>query len=709
MLHKRTCTICEALCGIIVEHDGARVTAIRGNPDDVFSRGHICPKAVALQDLHEDPDRLRTPVRRVGDTWQPISWEEAVEEVATRLHQTQTRYGRHAVGVYAGNPNAHSHSSLLAGIAFHTTLRSRTKFSATSVDQLPHMYAALQMFGHQLMMPVPDLDRTHRLVVLGANPLVSNGSIMTTGGVGRRLADMQARGGKLVVIDPRRTETADKADEFHYLRPGTDALLELAVIHTLFEEGLVADGVWRTWTDGVDEVRRIAEPFAPERVAEATGMAADTIRQLARGQASAPSAVWYARFGACVQEFGGLAAWAGVVINVLTGNLDRPGGMMFATPAVDLLGVAARAGHKGHAAIWKSRVAGLPEFGGELPVAALADEMLTPGDGQMKAMLVIAGNPVLSTPDGARVAQGLAGLEFVAALDMYVTATSRHAHIIIPPPSQLERDDFPLVFSALAVRNHARYCGPTFAPPANLHDDGDTLLAIAARIEKLRGRHARALGLATFRKTGFDPVVDVGLRAGPYGWRSSHKLSLRKLKAAPDGIDLGPLESRLPGALHTAGRRVQLAPAPLVADVERLRASIDRPVPPLVLIGRRQLRSNNSWMHNAPRLVRGKSRCTLLVHPADAAAAGIASGERARLRSRVGTLEAVTEVTDTIMPGVVSLPHGWGHDRHGAKLGVASAIDQASLNDVTDASLVDALTGTSALSGVPVTLERAVS
>jgi anaerobic selenocysteine-containing dehydrogenase len=711
MIHKRTCNICEALCGVLVEHDGNEVLGIRGNPDDVLSRGHICPKAVALQDLHNDPDRLRQPMRRVGDEWVPVAWEEAIEEVATRFHEIQAAHGKNAVAVYAGNPNAHNYANLLGALSFHEVLKSRNRFSATSVDQLPHMFAALKMFGHQLMLPIPDIRRTHHMVLLGANPAVSNGSLMTAPGVMGDLKAIQERGGKVVVIDPRRTRTAKAANEHHFVRPGTDALLLASMVNTLFTDDLVDEGAWRSYTRGLEELRAFVAGFAPEGVASIVGINADEIRRIARELAAAPSAVFYSRFGACTQEFGGVNAWLTIAINLLTGNLDREGGMMFTHPAIDLPKIASRAGQQGHFGIWKSRISGLPEFGGELPVATLAEEMETPGDGQIKAMICIAGNPVLSTPNGDQLAKAIDGLEFVVALDMFITATSSRADLIIPPLSPLERDHYGLAFHAIAVHNTTKYSERLFTPDAEARDDWQTLIAIAAALNRKQStgftRLKTGLTLRALQHHGPARILDLLLRTGPYGAFKLRgpRLSLAKLRAEKDGVDLGPLRPVFPGRLFTKDSKLNAAPAILVSDLERLEsfaiAQADSPGG-LLLIGRRQLRSNNTWMHNNERLVKGPPRCTLLMNPADAADRGVSNGERVDVRTKAGAVAALLEFDDGIMPGVVSLPHGWGHQAKGAQMRIANATEGPSANDLTIASGVDALTGTSILNGVPV-------
>ena len=705
--HYRTCTLCEAMCGLVLEAEAGRVVSIRGDRDDPFSRGHICPKGVALGDVHADPDRLRQPLRRTPGGWRAVPWDEALDEAAERLSAVQREHGRDAVAVYQGNPTVHNYGSLLYAPGFVRALGTRNRFSATSVDQLPHHVAAYFMFGHYLLLPIPDLDRTGFFLVLGANPAVSNGSLMSAPDAAGRIRAVRARGGRVVVVDPRRSETAALADRHHFIRPGTDALLLLALLHVVFVEGLEKPGRLADRTLGLDAVRALASEMPPERAAPATGIAAEEIRALAREFAAAPSAVAYGRCGVSTQEFGALAHWLINTLNLVTGNLDRPGGAMFTHPAVDVL----KRSRRGSYGRWKSRVRGLPEFSGELPVAALAEEILTPGPGQVRALVTSAGNPVLSTPNGAQLDRALAGLDFMVSVDFYLNETTRHAHLILPPTSPLEHDHYDLAFYLLSVRDAAKYSPAVFpAPPGALHD-WQIFLGLQRRLE--RGVKAR-LAHAALGRLKPHGLLDLALRTGPYGAGFvpfARGLSLRRLRRNPHGVDLGPLRPSLPERLATKDGKIHAAPGPLLEDVARLRARLldgggeaDGGFD-LLLIGRRQLRSNNSWMHNYPRLMKGRDRCTLLLHPADAAARGIADGARVRLGSSAGSVEVAAELSDEVMPGVVSLPHGFGHARPGVRLGVAAAHPGASANDVTDELRLDALGGNAALNGVPVRVE----
>jgi len=697
-LHYRTCNLCEAMCGIEIELAGDSIVAIRGDEEDPFSRGHICPKAVALQDLHSDPDRLRRPIKRVGSGWQEIGWDEAFDLVASGLNEVRDKNGADAVGLYLGNPNVHNLGSMLFNSTLRSALGTRNAYSATSVDQLPHHVAARHMFGHYFLLPIPDVDRTDFILILGANPVASNGSLMTAPGIARRLKAIRERGGQVVVVDPRKTETAVVADRHFFIPPGRDALFLAALVHTLFDEGLVAPGRLSEFTANNQALRDAVAAFPAERVAPRVRIPAGEIRQLGRDFAAARSAVCYGRMGVSTQAFGGLCQWLINALNILTGNLDREGGAMFPTPAFDIV-TSNRTGRFGR---WQSRVRGLPEFTGELPASVLAEEMLTEGEGQIRALLTVAGNPVLSTPNGRALDRAMEGLDFFAAIDIFINETTRHADVILPPTTGLECQHYDVVFHTLAVRNTAKYSEALFEPGEGALHDWQIYRELASRLAT-----AERPWDPTDPKNLATPAqaLDYGLRAGPYGGKG---LSLELLKEAPHGIDLGALESRLPERLCTEDRSIDLAPATFIADLARLEESFgpdeDGEID-LLLIGRRDLRSNNSWMHNSLRLVRGQDRCTLKIHPDDATARGVANGQRVAVSSRAGRIELPTEITDTMMPGVVSIPHGWGHDRPGVELTIARAHPGASINDLTDELSVDSLTGNAALNGVPVTVE----
>lgn len=713
-VHYRNCNLCEAICGIEITASAGQHLNIRGDKDDPFSRGYICPKAVALQDFHYDKDRLRHPVRRTSNGWKRISWNEAFDEVTQNLKHIRAHHGRNSIATYLGNPTVHNSGALLFAPGFLRSLHTRNKFSATSVDQLAHHLASFLMFGHQLLLPVPDVDRTKFFLILGANPAVSNGSMMTAPGMNRRLEEIRKRGGKVVLIDPRHNETARFADRHIFIRPGTDVLLLLALLHVVFEEQLTHLDHLASFTKGVETVASLVTEFPPERVAQITGIDSNQIRGLAREFAAAESAVCYGRIGLSTQEFGGVCQWLINVLNIVTGNLDRPGSAMFTLPAFDPLSAPQSLAPRGSFARWHSRVRKLPEFSGELPVAALAEEILTEGAGQVKAFVTLAGNPVLSTPNGRELDRALASLEFMVSIDCYINETTRHAHIILPPSSPLERGHYDIAFHVLAVRNTTKFSPPLFERSAETRHDWEILFELESRMKHdgIFGSVKRKLSKQFLTP---ERILDLGLRFGPYGARLnpfSKGLTLRKVRKAVHGIDLGPMTPCLPDRLKTPDKQIDLAPDVFVKDVERVKTKFLNEAAydsngHLLLIGRRQLRSNNSWMHNSERLVKGnpaKPACSVLMHPTDAANRDLLDGQKVVVRSNVGSIVLPVEISEEIMRGVVSIPHGWGHDRDGNQQAVAQQHAGASINDLTDPQAVDALCGTAAFNGTAVTV-----
>ena len=727
----RTCPLCEATCGLQIKLRGDDVLSIRGDRQDVFSHGFICPKGYALKELHSDPDRVRTPLIKGADgTHRPARWDEAFDLIAQRLGPLMAR-DRNSVAVYLGNPGAHNLDGILYNRVMLRALGTRNVYSASTVDQYPKQMASALMFGTSFTVPIPDVDRTDHLLMLGANPLQSNGSLMTAPDIRGRLRALRARGGTLVVIDPRRTRTAEEADEHHFIRPGSDALLLFALVHVLFDEELATpEDRLLPFTDGLDEIRGLAEPFSPESVSAACGIGAGEIRRMARELAAAPRAAVYGRIGTCTQAFGTVASWLVDVLNFLTGNLDREGGAMFPRAAA---GQANAAGEPGRGrgirfGRWQSRVRGLNEIFGELPVVCLAEEIDTPGEGQVRALITVAGNPVVSTPNAGRLDQALTDLDFMVSVDIYINETTRHADVILPGPSPLRHGHYDLALYMFAVRNVAHYSPPVLPPEPELPDEWITLLRLTgvaagagpdvdvAALDEQVARAAVERELATPRsplagrstdevmdllapRVGPERLLDLMLRAGPY------ELTLDDLENEPHGVDLGPLEPRLPDALRTASGKIELAPEAVVADVGRLRSAMDAPVNGgVVLVGRRQLRSNNSWMHNLDVLVKGKPRCTLHVHPDDAERFRLVDGQPAELRSRTGSVVAQVELTDAIMRGVVSLPHGWGHDVPGTVQQVASEHPGTNSNILADELLIDEVSGNAVLNGIPVEL-----
>ncbi len=686
-VHYRTCNLCEAICGIEIKHEEGKVLSIAGDKNDPFSRGHICPKAVALKDIDEDANRLKFPVKRTESGWQQISWDDAFSEIASKINETQTLYGRNAVAVYQGNPSVHNLGTMLYGRELVKSLKTKNNFSATSVDQLPHHFAGWAMFGHPLLIPIPDIDHTDYFLILGANPLASNGSLMTAPDVMKRLEAVKQRG-KVVVLDPHKTETARKASEHFFIKPSSDVYFLLAIVHTLFSENLVRMGRLAEFTDGVEALREVSKDYAPERVENLTGILASEIKRIAVEFATAKSAVCYGRIGVSIQKFGSLCHWLINSINILTGNFDRQGGAMFTLPAFDLLAMA-----KGDNLFnrWQSRVRKLPEFIGELPVATLAEEILTTGDGQIKALITSCGNPVLSTPNGTQLDEALEALDFMVSIDIYINETTRHADIILPSATSLESSHYDVIFNTFAVRNVAKYSPPLFQKADGAKYDWEILQELAHR---LSGRDE------PLKLEAPEVKLDFGLRYGRY------KLTLDELRAQPHGVDLGELKECLPARLLAENKRINLAPALLVKDLERLKMEETTSEDfPFILIGRRHLRDNNSWLHNSERLMKGKNRCTLLINSVDAEKLNVLDEQVVKVSSRVGAIELPCEVTENIGRGVVSIPHGYGHGRTGVHLDTATKYSGVSINDLTDDRVVDELTGNAAFSNVRVRLE----
>ncbi len=695
VIHFRTCNLCEAMCGLEIKVEEGIVTKIEGDKNDPFSRGHICPKAVALKDIYEDPNRLKFPVKRTENGWQQISWEAAFDEVVSKIKEIQAKYGNNAVAMYQGNPSIHNLGTTMNSPLFAKSLRTKNMFSATSADQLPHHFAAWQMFGHPMLMPIPDIDFTDFMLIIGGNPIASNGSIMSVPDVANRLKAIQKRGGKVVVIDPRFTETAAKADQHFFIRPGTDAFLLLAIIQTLFAENLVNLGHLTDFTDGMEALKEISAEFTPEKVEKQTGISASSIRQLTYEFVQAKSAVCYGRVGVSVQTFGSIAQWLINAINVLTGNLDRTGGAMFTAPAVDFL---ARAKTDNRFNRWQSRVRGLPEFLGELPVATLAEEILTEGESQIRCLITSCGNPILSTPNGGQLDKAFESLEYMVAIDIYINESTQHADIILPPATGLEVPHYDMTFHVLAVRNSAKFSEALFPKTDGTKYDWEIYQELAYRMAHPVSSNEGFVAEAPEVK------LDLGLQFGPYG------LSLQKLRENPHGIDLGPLKSCLPNRLFTPEKRINIAPEILVKDIERLRKSLKNSGLgggfEYLLIGRRHLRDNNSWMHNSERLVKGRNRCTLMMHSEDAKSLNLEGNSQVKVTSRVGSVELPVEITDQMMRGVVSMPHGYGHARKGVKLDVAMQHAGVSINDLTDELVLDELTGNAAFNNVAVKVEK---
>ncbi|HEV8182746.1 MAG TPA: molybdopterin-dependent oxidoreductase [Candidatus Angelobacter sp.] len=735
-IHHRICPFCEACCGLEITVAEGRVKRIRGHAADVFSGGYLCPKGVALKDLHEDPDRLRKPLIKRDGRFVEATWDEAFAEIERRLLPIIASHGADSVALTLGNPVVHKAALLLYAPRLGRALGSKNVFSASTLDQMPKHLSCGLLFGEFLSIPVPDIERTDLLLMLGANPMVSNGSLWTVPNFRDKAKALRARGGKLVVVDPRRTETAKVADEHVFIRPSGDVFFLLGMVHTLFAEKLVHLGRLAERVAGVEVLERAVAAFSPEQVSSRCGIPTETIRRLARSLAAAKRAVVYGRVGTCTQEYGTLCNWLVDVLNILTGHFDEPGGAMFPRAAALQANTMGKPG-SGKGVVTgrrKSRVSGAPEVLGEFPMSCLAEEIQTPGEGQVKALITVSSNPALSSPNGERLAAAMEQLEFMVSLDIYLNETSRHADVVLSGTSPLEDLHYDVAFSQLSYRNHARYSHPVFQPEAGHPfqpeaghpEEWQVLLRLIGIVQgkgagadlgsiddellmndlrRTTGPHADQIFKALSHRRGVERLLDLGLRSGPYGDQFGTKpdgLNLDKVKAAEGGIDLGALTPRVPEVLRTPSGKIELAPPMLVDDLRRVASDLERPAPELVIIGRRQLHGNNSWMHNLPVLAKGAAQCTALVNPADAARLGLEDGGRARIAHDGRMIEAEVEISDEMMPGVISLPHGWGHDQPGSQLNVAAANPGGNLNALMDENRRDPLSGNAVLSGVEV-------
>jgi len=691
--HYRNCNICEAMCGVEIKHQDKKILSIKGDKQDPFSKGHICPKATALQDFYEDKDRLKSPIKRTENGWVELTWEEAYTEIAQQFNSIQSNYGKNALGVYLGNPNAHNVGNALFLKPFMKSLGTINRFSSASTDQMPHHVASNYMLGNGMLIPVPDIDRTDFMLIIGGNPVVSNGSMMTAPGVVQRIKGIQQRGGKVVVVDPKRTKTAKIANQHLFIRPEKDALLLLSMIYCVFESKQVNLRHLSPLIDNVEQLEAIAKNYSPEDVSEYVGIKSDDIRTLTSDMLSADSAVCYSRMGASTQTFGGLCQWLTNVLNIITGNFDREGGAMFPLPAFNLLRQKTR-GIPSTFGRHTSRVRKLPFFNGEFPVATLAEEILTEGEGQIKAMITIAGNPVLSTPSGQHLAKAFDQLDYMVSVDIYLNETTKHANIILPATSGVENSHFDIFFNSFSVRNTAKYSAPLFEKDESQKSDWEILRDLSAHITNTP-------------VTPYTPemILDMELKNGPYGEQG---MSLQTLMDNPHGVDLGPLQTSLSERLLTADGKINLMPQLYIDDLPRLNAVMNQSAKnsdyPFELIGRRLVKSHNTWTQNSARLIKGRDQCTLEIHPEDAKALGITEGQSLKVSSTVGEIQINATITTDIHQGVVCMPQGWGHNQKGTQMNVAATQPGVSINDLTDANRVDLLTGNAALNGTPVAI-----
>ena len=713
--HYRVCNLCEAMCGLEIEHDGKQVISVKGDKKDPFSKGSLCPKGALIHKIHEDPNRLKTPLLKKADGgWEEIAWTKAFDIIGEKINAIKEKHGKDAVGLYLGNPTVHNFGMMLFSGELRRSLETKNVFSPTTMDQLPHHFIGYQLFGHAFNMPIPDVDRTDYFIMFGANPIASNGSIMSGCGPVEKIKAIQNRGGKVLLFDPRATETSRVVDEHHFIRPSTDVYFLLGMLHLIQKHNWIQLGDLEKHISGLEKIKDIAVEFTPEKVAALTGVPAETLLRITKEYALQDRAVMYGRMGMSTQEHGGLCHWLTSVLNILTGHFDRAGGAMFPKPAVD---IKRQKGWHLSDGRWHSRVRKLPEFDGELPVSVMAEEMLTEGAGQIKGLITFAGNPVLATPNGKRLETALPKLDFMVSIDIFMNETTKHADIILPPPSHLEIDHYDLIFNHFAVSNNAKFSARLFEPKEGQLYDWQIVKALIKRFSKASNYKI------SFPFRYFNPkqLLNLSLMLGPYGKLSSparwfNGLSLKKLIASKHGINFGAMQPRIPEVLNTKDGKIQIAAPVFLAGLKKVKASLNEPqkqrqVHEFKLIGRRHLRSNNSWMHNVEELIRGKNRCTVMINTNDAAALALADGELVMVKSATGEIEIPVEITDSMMTGVVSIPHGFGHNKKGTRLDVASAGHHAgvSVNDITDHNRLDEVTGNAAFSGQSISIQKLTS
>ena len=692
-IHYRTCNLCEAMCGLKITYKEKKVISIVGDKKDPLSKGYICPKSQALKDLYEDSDRLKTPIKRTENGWKNISWTEAFDEVENQIKKIQEEYGNNAVATYQGNPNVHNVGSMLYGGPFLKSLKTKQKYSATSADQLPHHIASLKMFGHQMLIPIPDIERTDYLLILGANPGASNGSLLTAPGFSQKIKNIQKRGGEVINIDPRYTETSKISSNHFFINPGKDALLLLSLLYVIFEQGIDEKTHLSSHLKGLEEIKEIIKKYPPQKTAAIIGIDSLEIQKIAKNFMNSKTAVCYGRMGVSTQEYGGLCQWLINVLNIVTNNMDKAGGAMFTEAAIDLVFMTGMQGKVGNFDRYRSRVHDLPEYSGELPVATLADEMIVEGEGQIKMLICTAGNPVLSTPNGKKLEKALEGLDFMVSIDIYLNETSKYANIILPTTNGLETLHYDLVFHQLAIRNTAKLSEVLFEKDENQKHDWQILNELTERI--------------TGKKNPLTPemMLDNMFKFSSY---KAANLSVKKLKENPSGIDLGALQPLLTKRIFTQDKKINISPKFFIDDLKRLDKELfntngeDKTNYPFALIGRRHLRNNNSWMHNSKLLMKGKNRCTVLMCPKDANNLSITNHQKIRIASNVGSIELPVEISDEMKEGVLSIPHGFGHNRQGTKIKLAEENAGESINDLTDDYNIDKLTGNVNFSGTRV-------
>jgi formate dehydrogenase len=706
------CRICEPLCGLRVTVEDGKVARIRPDPDHPLSAGFACPKGIAMTDVQNDPDRVLHPLRRRDGGFERVSWDEALDEIGTRLGRILDERSGPALGWYMGNPGAFSYSHPLWVKALLDAVGSPHWYTASSQDVSNRFAASAFLYGSPFLLPIPDLARTDLLLMVGANPLVSHGSVMSAPRVKDQLHAITERGGRVVVVDPRRSETA-RAFEHLAVNPDSDAWLLLSLLHVIFAGGLEDALAIERQASGTEALRALAAKHPPEVTEERTGVPAARVRELARDLARAEHAAVYGRTGSCLGRNGTLVSYLLDALNVVTGNLDREGGAMFGNPPIAFDKVADRIGAGTYGKV-RSRIGGFPEVLGALPASLMAKEIRAPGEGQLRALFVSAGNPVLSVPNGDELEAAMRELDLFVSIDLYVTETNREADFVLPATTFLEREDFPLPFLPLFTTPFVQWTDPLVEPAGEARQEWEVIEQIAKRVgvvpsSSRLGRVLGRIGLKLSPQRLMDLLLRTGSKGDWFGLRRGG-LSLRKLRDNPHGVVLAEhLEPGvLPDKIRHRDKRVRLDPPEIIEDAGRLAARNGRdPEFPLRLIGLRELRSHNSWMHNARLLMRGGRVHAARVHPDDAEDHGIEDGEPCRISSPHGSIELPALVTDEIVAGTVAVPHGWGHQRGGWS--VAREAGGANVNALSSSEPEDLerLAGMAHLNGIPVRIELA--
>ena len=705
----RTCHLCEAMCGLAIEIKDNEVLSISGHEDDIYSKGHICPKGAALKDLHNDPDRLKEPVKRTTHGWQKISWKEAFDLVEQGFKKIRKKYGNNAIATYTGNPTVHNTGTALTLYDTINAINTQNRYASHSLDSVPVFLVNQMMFGHAMMAPIPDIENINYMLIIGANPMASNGSFMSTPNIRGKIKAIKDKGGKVVVIDPRKTETAQKASEHYFIHPEKDVLFLLAIINELTRRNAIAESRALSFSDHLEELKKIAEPYTAEKVAPVTGISTDQLNHMVDDLLGHSNSIVYGRLGVNIQSYGTLCQWLITSINILLGRLDEKGGLLFTLPAIDYVTLMA---HESKMFRYSSRVKSYQEIVGEFPTATLAEEILTEGKEQVRGFLTIAGNPARSAPNSKMVEKALADLEFMVAVDMYINETTKYADVILPPAVGLETMHYSFVLHMVATRNTTKFSPAPLPITKNQRYDWQIMQELQRRLfsGNIFKRIKYNLGSRIHPKT----KLDLALKTGPYGiWGGrlfkKDGISLKRLEKHVGGVELSPLSAVLPKRLFTKNKHIELVPEIFAKEIIKVKELLSPDADanfPLKLIGRRHLRSNNSWMHNLPMLSGGTRRCTVMIHPDDAAQFHIEDKEMVEVYTELGSIQIEAEITKDIIQGTICIPHGWGHNAKDTALKVAEEQAGSNINELMNHERLDPLSYNMAFNGHPVAIRR---